>query len=116
MAGSYEDARINALFNRRTQSIKRHINALLCLIIFLLIIPIVQADNLEIPTDIGAGKHRLIINTPDRGLSMEQVQQQYGEPSEIINAVGDPPITRWIYPKFTVHFESEFVIHAVIKK
>ncbi len=27
--------------------------------------------------------------------------------------MGDPPITRWVYPDFTVYFEYQYVINAV---
>ncbi len=48
-----------------------------------------------------------------RGMSMSQVEQRYGEPARRIGAVGDPPISRWIYPQFVVYFEGQHVIHAV---
>ena len=48
-----------------------------------------------------------------RGLSMSQVEARFGEPSRRISAVGDPPISRWIYPQFVVYFEGQYVIHAV---
>jgi hypothetical protein len=48
-----------------------------------------------------------------RGLSMDQVERRYGEPAQRIGAVGDPPISRWVYPQFVVYFEGQFVIHAV---
>ena len=48
-----------------------------------------------------------------RGLSMAQVEQRYGEPAQRISAVGDPPISRWVYPQFVVYFEGQLVIHAV---
>jgi hypothetical protein len=48
-----------------------------------------------------------------RGLSMSQVEARYGEPARRIGAVGDPPISRWVYPQFVVYFEGQYVIHAV---
>jgi hypothetical protein len=48
-----------------------------------------------------------------RGLSMSQVESRYGEPARRIGAVGDPPISRWVYPQFVVYFEGQYVIHAV---
>jgi len=114
---STDESRINVLYTTRVQLIKRFINATFCCtFLYLLFISEVQADNLELPTDVGASKHNLLIKTPNRGMRMEQVNQEFGEPSKILTAVGDPPITRWIYPKFTVHFENEFVILAVINK
>ena len=47
-------------------------------------------------------------------MSMEMVQKRFGEALDKYSAVGDPPITKWTYKNFTVYFESEFVIHAVV--
>jgi len=71
------------------------------------------ADSLDMPTDIGANKNNVQINTPSRGMTMDQVSDLFGRPKQKIAAVGDPPISRWIYSEFTVNFESEFVIHSV---
>jgi hypothetical protein len=51
--------------------------------------------------------------TPSRGTSKAAVEAQFGSPSEKMAAVGSPPISRWIYPTFTVFFEGDRVIHAV---
>jgi hypothetical protein len=51
---------------------------------------------------------------PHRGESMDQVRHKYGEPPEIIPRVGEPPITRWVYDKYTVYFENQFVINSVV--
>jgi len=77
--------------------------------------PYVHADSLDIPTDIGAtpGEQR-IVDKPTRGMTMDDVSAKFGEPSQILPAVGDPPITRWVYPNFTVHFERQYVIFAVV--
>jgi hypothetical protein len=50
---------------------------------------------------------------PGRGLTMGDVERQFGAPSERIAAVGQPPIARWVYPTFVVYFEHNLVIHAV---
>jgi hypothetical protein len=50
---------------------------------------------------------------PARGMSMEKVEAQFGAPARRVPAVGEPPITRWEYPGFTVYFEHHLVIHAV---
>ena len=54
------------------------------------------------------------VQLPGRGMSMEMVQNRFGEALEKYSAVGEPPITKWQYNNFTVYFESEFVIHAVV--
>ena len=51
---------------------------------------------------------------PHRGSSMAQVESQYGAPSNRHTAVGNPPITRWDYPQFSVYFENDKVLHAVL--
>jgi hypothetical protein len=54
------------------------------------------------------------IDRPGRGMSMKSVEAKFGAPQERHPAVGIPPITRWDYPQFTVFFEHEYVIHAVV--
>jgi hypothetical protein len=51
---------------------------------------------------------------PNRGMSMSAVEAKFGQPANRHNAVGEPPITRWDYPGFSVYFERQFVIHAVM--
>jgi len=68
------------------------------------------AQNLQM-TDAPSAQTR--VDTPARGLSMVQVEQKYGAPSERVPAVGQPPIARWVYPSFVVYFERNLVIHAV---
>jgi len=50
---------------------------------------------------------------PRRGTSMAQVEARFGAPAERYAAVGQPPITRWVYPTFVVYFEYQHVIHTV---
>ena len=51
---------------------------------------------------------------PNRGSSMATVQGRYGEPSNRHATVGQPPITRWDYPQFSVYFEHDRVLHTVL--
>lgn len=58
---------------------------------------------------------------PERGLSMAQVEQRFGAPSERLDARGGqksqwPTINRWVYPQFTVYFERDRVINVVLNK
>lgn len=53
---------------------------------------------------------------PARAMTMNQVQEQFGPPEEVLGPVGNPPITRWVYDKFVVHFEGEYVIHSVVRR
>lgn len=56
------------------------------------------------------------VQRPRSGASMEGVRAAYGEPTSIREAVGDPPITRWVYPQYTVYFEYDRVIEVVVHR
>ena len=53
---------------------------------------------------------------PHRGSSMTTVRGQYGDPVEQMPAVGEPPITRWTYPRYTVYFEHQHVLDVVVHR
>ncbi|WP_405234657.1 hypothetical protein [Lentisalinibacter salinarum] len=53
---------------------------------------------------------------PTRGMTMQKVQSDWGQPTMRRAPVGEPPITRWEYPEFVVYFEHNRVIHAVLKR
>lgn len=62
--------------------------------------------------------HQEPASLPKRGLSMAQVQAQFGAPSSRLDPRGGqkhqwPTINRWSYPGFTVYFEKNKVIDAV---
>ncbi len=70
------------------------------------------AETLSVPgNDPAAAAER-----PKRGSTMSTVQGRYGEPATRHATVGQPPITRWDYPRFSVYFENDRVLHAVIVK
>jgi hypothetical protein len=54
------------------------------------------------------------VTLPERGSSMSQVADRFGAPGERVAAVGQPPISRWVYPSFIVYFEHDHVVHAVV--
>ncbi len=54
------------------------------------------------------------VNRPERGMTMQQVLQNWGEPQRRVGPVGDPPISHWIYDDFVVYFEGNRVVHAVV--
>jgi hypothetical protein len=61
------------------------------------------------------------VSLPKRGNSMAQVQAGFGAPEQKFAAVGGgsrhtPPITRWQYPTFSVYFENNHVVDAVLTK
>jgi len=51
---------------------------------------------------------------PARGLTMDQVLAQYGEPARRLGPVGEPPISHWDYNNVVVYFEHQYVIHSVV--
>lgn len=51
---------------------------------------------------------------PHRSQTMRQVEGHFGAPERRYPAVGHPPITRWDYPDFSVYFEYNRVVHAVV--
>lgn len=51
---------------------------------------------------------------PHRGMTMQQVLKQFGQPIRRLPPVDHPPVTRWVYPKFTVYFVEHYVIHTVV--
>ncbi|HNN28191.1 MAG TPA: hypothetical protein PKL36_03965 [Agitococcus sp.] len=50
---------------------------------------------------------------PRQGMSMAQVQKNFGVPVKKTKAIGKPPITRWVYPEYTVVFEYKHVVQSV---
>ena len=59
------------------------------------------------------------MNLPRRGLSMAQVERDYGAPLRKLSPRGGdtkkhPVINRWDYAKFIVYFEHDHVIHSVL--
>ncbi|MGH8148927.1 MAG: hypothetical protein ACRETB_02970 [Steroidobacteraceae bacterium] len=54
------------------------------------------------------------IPRPQRGMNMAHVERQFGAPVTRHAAVGNPPITRWDYPDYSVFFERHTVIHTVV--
>lgn len=68
------------------------------------------AQTLQVPETPAAAP---AVTTPVRGMSMAAVETRYGAPAQRYDAVGQPPITRWVYPSFVVYFEYSHVVHAV---
>ena len=71
----------------------------------------VRADTLVIDDQVVV--REAAVETPRRGASMQSVEARFGAPGSRHAAVGQPPITRWDYPGFSVYFEHQHVVHAV---
>jgi len=54
-----------------------------------------------------------LLEFPRRGMTMDKVQNEMGEPLSISETVGEPPITGWSYNDRTVYFEHSTVLHVV---
>src|SRR5690606_28085868 len=52
--------------------------------------------------------------TPRKGMSQDAVRSQFGTPEKQLPAVGNPPISRWVYKDFTVYFEGNVALHSVV--
>ncbi len=77
------------------------------------VLPSVQAEVITIAINKQSVDKEM--EMPKRGVEMEKVRKIFGEPVGISATVGQPPITRWEYSEFVVHFESDKVIHSVVK-
>lgn len=61
------------------------------------------------------------VTLPARGLSMAEVEARFGAPADRLDPRGGqkrqwPAIHRWTYPQFTVYFEKNKVIDAVLNR
>ena len=56
------------------------------------------------------------IRIPLHFMTMANVRALWGRPHRILPAVGYPPISRWVYPRFIVYFERSLVLRAVITR
>lgn len=79
----------------------------------LLLSSVVMADTVAVPIGQQGSTHQQEAR-PRSGMSMSQVNAQYGNPSQQLPAVGDPPISRWVYDHYTVYFEHDRVVHSVL--
>ena len=90
-----------------------HRSLLATLAISLFALSPVSAETLSVPE---TPEESFSVTLPGRGMTMEQVEARFGEPEQKNDAVGIPPISTWVYEKFTVYFEDHYVIHAVFHK
>lgn len=85
----------------------------LCLLLLLPLPALAQSGDAK-PGDIDpSAVVERVPGMPERGTRMAAVKSRLGEPVRRIGPVGEPPITRWVYERFTVYFEHDLVLHAV---
>lgn len=75
-----------------------------------------SAETIMVPEEGPAG----LASVPTKGMSMGNVVSRFGEPLVRHPAVGggaplQPPITRWDYRGFSVFFERQTVVDAVVE-
>ncbi|MGO1658836.1 MAG: hypothetical protein ACTHYN_09530 [Marinobacter sp.] len=71
------------------------------------------AEDIQVP--VGSQADRSQQSMPRTGMTQESVRANWGKPNTIDSAVGQPPISQWHYGKFVVYFESDRVLHSVLK-
>lgn len=54
------------------------------------------------------------LGRPFKGMEKHAVQSHFGNPRSQSAAVGEPPISHWVFEDFTVYFEYDSVIHTVL--
>lgn len=77
-----------------------------------------SGDNLHLPAkEMQPGETLTIqlLDAPRRGMSMDRVQQAFGQPMTSSDSVGQPPITHWVYNDRIVYFEYATVLHVVAR-
>lgn len=100
------------MMNKRNKQMKPY-----CLLLGLLMAWLVLPSHAEVLTintfqpEVRPGDH-LFVN----GLSQQAVLDRFGEPKERLAGVGHPPISRWVYDEFTVYFEFQTALHAVVHR
>ena len=76
------------------------------------------ADTLVVNDQVQVRESQL--DRPKRGSTMSEVEKHFGAPVSRHPTVGgaphQPPITRWDYNAFSVFFEHDRVIHAVVTR
>ncbi len=55
-----------------------------------------------------------LMDVPANGMSMAEVESRFGAPDSKGSAVGNPPITRWVYDRWSVYFEYDKVLYTVL--
>ncbi len=61
-------------------------------------------------------RHVENMDVPVNGMTQSEVESRYGSPSIRHAAVGDPPIARWEYERWSAYFEYDRVLFTVLHK
>ncbi len=72
--------------------------------------PASAGDLLTIPGNVAVNGKQVM---PKRGINMDDVLSEFGEPDQRFGPVGEPPISEWAYGSFRVYFEFQLVLHTI---
>lgn len=72
-----------------------------------------HAETIKIP--LGQQTSGYEVERPTLGMHQSMVEKKFGQPLGWQEPKGTPPISRWEYKHFVVYFESNYVIHSVVK-
>ncbi len=70
----------------------------------------VSAETVAIPGHTPSDSMQIM---PRRGIDMEAVLSEFGEPDQRYGPIGEPPISEWVYGSFRVYFEHQTVLHSI---
>ena len=79
-------------------------------LVYALILPSAGATSLTIPGHIPSDMEQVM---PRRGIDMDAVLEEFGEPDQRYGPIGEPPISEWVYGSFRVYFEHQTVLHTI---
>jgi hypothetical protein len=87
--------------------------SLISLFSLFLIPPFTTAETITLP--LGEQTKKSAMEMPRRSMNKQDVLRDFGDPQEITDAVGEPPISQWIYADYIVYFENDWVLYSVVK-
>jgi hypothetical protein len=98
-------------------TMKNLLYSLLCWLLFGL--PVLAAVTLTSPVIadvllIEEVRHVESMDVPLNGMTKNEVQARFGEPTRRHAAIGDPPITRWEYERWSAYFEYDRVLFTAL--
>ncbi len=98
-----------------SMTIKRVVTGTFAAAMILTLAPVsgALAEDLRVP--VGNQADRSQQSMPRTGMTQASVRASWGQPDSVEGPVGQPPISQWHYGKFVVYFESDKVIHSVLK-
>ena len=76
----------------------------------------IEASNPSTGLPMQMERELIDIRLPTRGMRKKMVESEFGHPINIRAAVGEPPISSWVYDEYTVYFEFEWVLHSVLNR